>query len=120
MDPDVAAWALMGIGELIGMRWVLWDEEGAGPAQGARPDVPEDVFEEMMQFIERALAPAPGATPAPPAAPPLPRKGQPHEPASQHLHATGPPRSRSVAEPCTPASGVRRTRPRRPSSPCTG
>ena len=26
MDPTVAAWALMGIGELIGMRWVLWDE----------------------------------------------------------------------------------------------
>ena len=59
MDPTVAAWALMGIGELIGMRWVLWDEEGADPAPGARPDVPEEVFEEMMQFIERALAPAP-------------------------------------------------------------
>ena len=34
MDPTVAAWALMGIGELIGMRWVLWDEEGAEPAAG--------------------------------------------------------------------------------------
>ena len=22
----VAAWALMGIGELVGMRWVLWDD----------------------------------------------------------------------------------------------
>jgi AcrR family transcriptional regulator len=61
MDPTVAAWALMGIGELIGMRWVLWDEEGTDPIPGARPDVPEEVFEEMMQFIERALAPAPGA-----------------------------------------------------------
>ena len=64
MDPTVAAWALMGIGELIGMRWVLWDEEGAEPAQGARPDVPEEVFEEMMQFIERALAPPGAAGPA--------------------------------------------------------
>lgn len=57
MDPDVAAWALMGIGELIGMRWVLWDEEGTEPCKGPRPDVPEQVFEEMMQFIERGLAP---------------------------------------------------------------
>jgi len=56
LDPDVAAWALMGIGELIGMRWVLWEESGAsGP--GPRRDVPDEVFEEMMQFIERALAP---------------------------------------------------------------
>jgi len=73
MDPTVAAWALMGIGELIGMRWVLWDEEGAEPAAGARPEIPEHVFEEMMQFIERGLAPDPGrpattiaANPTPP------------------------------------------------------
>ena len=70
----------MGIGELIGMRWVLWDEEGAEPAAGARPDVPDEVFEEMMQFIERALAPDPGSAPRlpqePPRTPPRPRKGQ--------------------------------------------
>ena len=35
MDPTVAAWALMGMGELIGMRWVLWDEEGTEPVPGA-------------------------------------------------------------------------------------
>ena len=64
MDPTVAAWALMGMGELIGMRWVLWDEEGTEPVPGARPDVPEEVFEEMMQFIERALAPTPGTAPS--------------------------------------------------------
>lgn len=64
MNPEVAAWALMGIGELIGMRWVLWDDnEGSA---GPRPDVPEEIFEEMMQFIERAMAPVSsnqGATP---------------------------------------------------------
>ncbi|RWZ84410.1 TetR/AcrR family transcriptional regulator [Glutamicibacter sp. HZAU] len=54
MDPEVAAWALMGIGELIGMRWVLWEQAGA---DGTHPDVPEQVFEEMMDFINRALAP---------------------------------------------------------------
>jgi hypothetical protein len=59
----------MGIGELIGMRWVLWDEEGTEPVPGARPDVPDDVFEEMMQFIERALAPGSPAAPTNPTPP---------------------------------------------------
>jgi len=57
MDPTVAAWALMGIGELIGMRWVLWEEDGGPAGSSQRPDVPEEVFEAMMEFIERALAP---------------------------------------------------------------
>lgn len=56
MDPEVAAWALMGIGELIGMRWVLWE---ATDAQGTHPNIPEHVFEEMMGFIDRAMAPDP-------------------------------------------------------------
>ncbi|GAA2356945.1 TetR/AcrR family transcriptional regulator [Nonomuraea africana] len=47
-DPEVLAWALMGVGELIGMRWILWD--GAEPRQ-----VPEEVFEEMYAFITRGL-----------------------------------------------------------------
>ena len=72
MDPTVAAWALMGIGELIGMRWVLWDEEGAEPVAGARPEIPEQVFEEMMQFIERASRPPPASGPATQSANPTP------------------------------------------------
>ena len=52
IDPTVAAWALMGIGEMIGMRWVLWGDEGAS--------VPDAVFDDMMLFIRRGLA-APGA-----------------------------------------------------------
>jgi AcrR family transcriptional regulator len=48
-DPEVLAWALMGIGELIGMRWILWnDDSGSG-------GVPEHVFEEMYAFILRGL-----------------------------------------------------------------
>ena len=23
-DPELLAWTLMGIGELVGMRWILW------------------------------------------------------------------------------------------------
>ena len=47
IDPTVAAWALMGIGELIGMRWVLWDETTSA--------VPDHGLDEMMRFIGGAL-----------------------------------------------------------------
>ena len=45
-DPLVTAWALMAVGEMIGMRWILWSKEG---------EMPEDVFEETMAFVARAL-----------------------------------------------------------------
>jgi AcrR family transcriptional regulator len=44
-DPEVLAYALMGIGELVGMRWIVWDA-------GAMPD---EVFEETTRFITRGL-----------------------------------------------------------------
>lgn len=44
-NTEVLAFALMGIGELIGMRWIMWGEDG----------VPEDVIDEMMKFIARGL-----------------------------------------------------------------
>lgn len=61
IDPTVAAWALMGIGEMIGMRWVLWGDgsptgDGSDPTASGTSAVPEAVFEEMMRFIQRALA----------------------------------------------------------------
>ena len=46
MDPEVLAWALMGMGELLGMRWIVW--EGAG-------EVPKDLLEQMQMLIERML-----------------------------------------------------------------
>lgn len=45
-DPEVLAYALMGIGELIGMRWIGWDEARA---------VPPHVLDELTAFIGRAL-----------------------------------------------------------------
>lgn len=45
-DPEVLAWMLMGIGEIIGMRWVSW---------GDTKDVPRDVFDEMYRFVSRGL-----------------------------------------------------------------
>jgi AcrR family transcriptional regulator len=61
IDPTVAAWALMGIGEMIGMRWVLWGDADAAPGADADPtasgtrEVPPHVLDEMMRFIGGAL-----------------------------------------------------------------
>ena len=32
LDPEVAAYALMGVGEMIGMRWILWGDGNPLPA----------------------------------------------------------------------------------------
>ncbi len=56
-DPEVLAWALMGVGELIGMRWILW-EDGPEPRE-----VPPEVFEQMYAFITRGLLPRGHAAP---------------------------------------------------------
>ena len=46
IDPEVSAWALMAIGELIGMRWILWDE---------RNEMPSRVLEELERIIACVL-----------------------------------------------------------------
>jgi AcrR family transcriptional regulator len=45
-DPEVLAWALMGIGELVGMRWILWAE---------REELPPAVAAELATIIRRAI-----------------------------------------------------------------
>ena len=45
-DPEVLAWSLMGIGELVGMRWILWN--------GAT-EMPDRVFDELARIIVRVL-----------------------------------------------------------------
>ncbi len=45
-DPEVTAWALMAVGEMIGMRWILWDEAKA---------VPPEILDRTMAFVARAL-----------------------------------------------------------------
>ncbi|MDY0909406.1 TetR/AcrR family transcriptional regulator [Microbacterium sp. CFBP9034] len=54
LDPETTAWALMGMGELIGMRFLLWerDADGRPPAQ-----LDPVVFAGMTQIIDNALAP---------------------------------------------------------------
>lgn len=60
-DPEVAAWILMGIGEMVGMRWVLWGDatnDDSLPLGGAPQQVPPHVFDAMMQFIRNGLGAA--------------------------------------------------------------
>ena len=42
IDHEVSAWALMATGELIGMRWILWDE---------REEMPAHVLAELERII---------------------------------------------------------------------
>ena len=46
LDPEVTAWALMGMGELVGMRWILWGEGGK---------MPKRVLDELGRIIRCAL-----------------------------------------------------------------
>lgn len=53
LDPEITAWALMGLGELIGMRFLLWERDAAGAAPTALDPA---VIDAMMMFIRNALA----------------------------------------------------------------
>jgi len=46
LDAEVTAWALMGMGELVGMRWILWGEGGK---------MPKRVLDELARIIRCAL-----------------------------------------------------------------
>ncbi len=46
IDAEVTAWALMGAGELIGMRWILWEQLG---------DIPPHVLAELGRIVRCVL-----------------------------------------------------------------
>jgi AcrR family transcriptional regulator len=48
IDPEVTAYALMGMGELIGMRWILWNE---------RRELPPRVVAELGRIVRAVLEP---------------------------------------------------------------
>ena len=50
-DPELLAWALMGVGELVGMRWILWAQ---------RDELPPDVLVELGRIITRMLGTSEG------------------------------------------------------------
>jgi AcrR family transcriptional regulator len=47
-EPEVVAWALMAVGEMLGMRWMLWN---------GKPEMPQEVLAELDALIVRMLAP---------------------------------------------------------------
>jgi AcrR family transcriptional regulator len=46
LDPEVAAWALMGLGEMVGLRWILWGDGNA---------LPTPVWDELARIIRCIL-----------------------------------------------------------------
>jgi AcrR family transcriptional regulator len=46
IDAEVSAWALMAAGELIGMRWILWEK---------REEMPAHVLEELERIVACVL-----------------------------------------------------------------
>jgi AcrR family transcriptional regulator len=52
-DPEVIAYAYTGIGNFVGMRWADWTAGG---------QVPEDVLDDVLEFLARGLAPSAGAS----------------------------------------------------------
>ena len=51
-DPELLAWALMGIGELVGMRWVLW---------AGKDELSPELSAELGRIITRTLGARDGA-----------------------------------------------------------
>ncbi|MFK4834486.1 TetR/AcrR family transcriptional regulator [Microbacterium sp. ZW T2_14] len=58
LDPQTTAWALMGMGELIGMRFLLWERDADGKPPAELDPV---VFAGMTRIIDNALAPRTGS-----------------------------------------------------------
>jgi AcrR family transcriptional regulator len=64
-NVEALAYVLMGIGHFLALRWLIWPEDvGAGEAEAMDASVPlsasmlpQDVFETVMAFITRGLAP---------------------------------------------------------------
>jgi AcrR family transcriptional regulator len=66
MDPETLAYALIGIGHFLALRWLIWPQE---PVQDGRPvgeavseleeppELPERVFSTLMEFLAHGLMP---------------------------------------------------------------
>ncbi|HEV8194875.1 MAG TPA: TetR/AcrR family transcriptional regulator [Ktedonobacterales bacterium] len=52
-SPEALAYALMGIGHFIALRWLIWPRES-----GAEPQIPDEVIDAVLAFIARGLSPS--------------------------------------------------------------
>lgn len=46
-DAEVRAWAMMGIGHFLGLKWCLWQKK----------QPPQEVLDEVMRFVTRGMGP---------------------------------------------------------------
>jgi AcrR family transcriptional regulator len=58
MDPEAIAYALMGIGHFLALRWLIWPQDGGAPAQAAQ--LPDRVTAAVLEFITRGLSASAG------------------------------------------------------------
>lgn len=58
-NAEGLAYALMGIGHFLALRWLVWPNESANSPETALKEmplpIPDDVFETVMRFIARGL-----------------------------------------------------------------
>jgi len=75
MDPEALAYALIGIGHFLALRWLIWPQGDSSPAMqpagqngsnaaqdgskasGQEPQLPEYVFATLLDLITRGMAP---------------------------------------------------------------
>jgi AcrR family transcriptional regulator len=65
MDPEALAYALIGIGHFLALRWLIWADAEAGQAGQDHadaagdepPELPERVFATLLDFLARGLKP---------------------------------------------------------------
>jgi len=53
LHPEAIAYALMGIGHFLALRWLIWPEEDGAPTQ--RDAMPPEVVASVLEFITHGL-----------------------------------------------------------------
>jgi AcrR family transcriptional regulator len=57
MDPEGLAYALIGIGHFVALRWLIWPQDGPSGEKIELPDLPGHVFDAVLDFILHGLTP---------------------------------------------------------------
>lgn len=56
LDPEAIAYALMGIGHFVALRWLVWPSENEG-STGGPASLPAGILTSLLELITRGLAP---------------------------------------------------------------
>lgn len=55
LSPEAVAYALMGIGHFIALRWIIWPQQEE-EAQGKPAQLPDDILASVMDFVMHGLS----------------------------------------------------------------